>query len=130
MIYTRALLGFLSPSLIFAATIPSEPATFPSSLDGAGPTNESTVMDDPRFQYTGPAVAQAEVQCDGANYGTGLDAGSCGNALLQIDRDNTSPVTFGQRGSVPPAQQTLPLRISSGELPVLSLVGFYAAWED
>lgn len=127
MSYKFALLSFLWRSVIFAAIIPSEPAIFPSSLDGAGPTNQSMVMDGVRFQYTGPADAQAEVQCDGANFGTSLDALSCGNALLQIDRDNTSPVTFGQRGSVPSAQQTLPLRISSGELPVLSLVGSYAA---
>lgn len=130
MFHIFAHLGFLWIKLTSAAIRPSEPAIFASSVDGARPTNGSGLMNDLRFQYTGPADAQAEVQCDGANYGTSLDAWSCGNALLQIDRDDTRPVTFGQRGSVPPAQQTLPLRTSSGKLPVLSLAGFYAALED
>lgn len=82
------------------------------------------VSNDTRFQYTGPAVTQEGVQCDGASYGTRLDPRSCDDALRQIDGDDTGVLTFGQRGSMPPAQQTLPLRISSGELSLFHR----AAW--
>ncbi|KAI4285053.1 MAG: hypothetical protein L6R38_000949 [Xanthoria sp. 2 TBL-2021] len=73
------------------------------------------VANDTRFQYTGPAVTQEGVHCDGANYGTRLNPRSCDDALRQIDGDDRRVLTFGQRGLMPPAQQALPLRISSGD---------------
>ena len=130
MLYVFAFLGFLWITLLSAVIIPSEPAIFPSALDGAGLTNQSMVTNDLRFQYTGPAFAQEEVQCDGANYGTNLDARSCGDALRHIDHYDTRPTTFGQRGSVPPSEQPLPLRRSSGELSNQSHVGRYLHWEN
>lgn len=124
MICTVLCLGLLSLDRVFASTIPASSTIFASSLDDAALTNQSMVANDTRFQYTGPAVTQEGVHCDGANYGTRLNPRSCDDALRQIDGDDRRVLTFGQRGLMPPAQQALPLRISSGEL----LLFYWPAW--
>ncbi|KAL8799662.1 MAG: hypothetical protein Q9182_005732 [Xanthomendoza sp. 2 TL-2023] len=108
-------LGLLSLHQILAATIAAQPAIDISPLNDTDQTNRSRVANDLRFQYTGPASAQEEVQCNGAAYGVYLNLASCYDALRQIDRRDLRPVTFAQRGSLPHAQQPLPLRISSGD---------------
>ncbi|CAL8585087.1 hypothetical protein XPA_010665 [Xanthoria parietina] len=112
MIFTFLCLGLLSLDRVFAATIPPSSAIFASSLDNAALTNLSKGFS---FQYTGPVIMQEGVRCDGANYGTRLDLQSCDDALRGLDGDDTRTLTFGQRGVLPRAQQTLPFRRSSGD---------------
>ncbi|KAL8809333.1 MAG: hypothetical protein Q9200_003503 [Gallowayella weberi] len=108
-------LALLSLHQTLAATTAPQPAIGTSLLNDTDQTNRSRVANDLRFQYTGPASDKEEPECNGTAYGVDLNLASCYDALRQIDNRDLRSVTFAQRGSLPRAQQPLPLRASSSD---------------
>lgn len=105
---TAACLCLLFLNLALAADIPAGTL----ALNAA---NQSNLEINPAFQYYGPLEAHEAPQCDGANYGVGLELMSCLDALRPLQGDDAKIYTFGSRNLQPAPEIHLPYRASSGE---------------